>query len=384
PVTISSTNYADSTVNVKITLSKANAVAATVTANNRTYDGTEKPLVTVTGEATGGTMYYALGENATTAPADNLYTTSIPKATNVGTYYVWYMVDGDDFHRDTTPESVTVDIGKRDCYQSSQIPDITKYVPGNKAGEYTITLPALPNGAKYYFTKDDTSGLISTLPAESTENTLSFSTNSGKSAGTSAVITVEAKDAPNYKDYSFKVNVIVSEYTVEYDWPGRTNIWLDADNELAWSESGVSINRSKLVIKKNGTKVTNVSFTAKVDSNTLTSGENTIVLEPGVHRIAITGDDGKLDDWVEFKVIKLNEDDERLWMDIPLSYALPGVVTEPNTTVYYDGNDVTGAGNTKLWYRHEIGETHISPPRNDDELYANISIAHDVRIMSPR
>ncbi|MBQ6230718.1 MAG: hypothetical protein IJJ74_06330, partial [Eubacterium sp.] len=78
----------------------------------RTYDGTEKPLVTVTGEATGGTMVYALGENATTAPAAEQYTTSIPTATNVGTYYVWYKVIGDKNHLDTEAEPIEVKIDK--------------------------------------------------------------------------------------------------------------------------------------------------------------------------------------------------------------------------------------------------------------------------------
>ena len=64
------------------TITQADAVAATVTANNRTYDGTEKPLVTVTGEATGGTMQYALG---TATEATEPYTTSIPQKTNAGT-----------------------------------------------------------------------------------------------------------------------------------------------------------------------------------------------------------------------------------------------------------------------------------------------------------
>ena len=41
--------YTQATKEVTVTINKANAVAATVTANNRTYDGTEKPLVTVTG-----------------------------------------------------------------------------------------------------------------------------------------------------------------------------------------------------------------------------------------------------------------------------------------------------------------------------------------------
>ncbi|MBQ7482081.1 MAG: hypothetical protein IJT80_09420, partial [Lachnospiraceae bacterium] len=99
-----------SNVDVTVTVGKANAVAATVTANSRTYDGTEKPLVTVTGTPTGGTMYYALGTNATTAPADNLYTTSIPTATDPGTYYVWYKVKGDGNHSDSEAAYVAVSI----------------------------------------------------------------------------------------------------------------------------------------------------------------------------------------------------------------------------------------------------------------------------------
>ncbi len=87
---------------MNVTINKANAVPATVTANNRNYDGTKKNLVTVD-ESTlvGGKMYYALGENATTAPEDNLYTTAIPAKTDAGTYYVWYKAAGDDNHRDT-------------------------------------------------------------------------------------------------------------------------------------------------------------------------------------------------------------------------------------------------------------------------------------------
>lgn len=103
--------YAKATKEVTVTINKANAVAATVTANNRTYDGTDKPLVNVDNSTlVGGEMWYALGENATTAPEDNLYTTSIPTKTNVGTYYVWYMVKGDLNHYDSEPRCVTVNI----------------------------------------------------------------------------------------------------------------------------------------------------------------------------------------------------------------------------------------------------------------------------------
>ena len=96
---------AASNVDVTVTVGKANAVAATVTANSRTYDGTEKPLVTVTGEATGGEMQYALG---TATEATEPYTTSIPAKTDAGTYYVWYKVVGDENHLDTNPQCLTV------------------------------------------------------------------------------------------------------------------------------------------------------------------------------------------------------------------------------------------------------------------------------------
>ena len=86
-VTTSETaTYTQATKEVTVTINKADAVAATVTANNRTYDGVEKPLVTVDKSTlVGGTMYYVLGTDATTAPADNLYTTSIPAKTDAGT-----------------------------------------------------------------------------------------------------------------------------------------------------------------------------------------------------------------------------------------------------------------------------------------------------------
>lgn len=90
--------YEQATKDVTVTINKANAVAATVTANSRTYDGTEKPLVTVTGEATGGEMQYALG---TATEATQPYTTSITSKTDAGTYYVWYKVIGDANHNDS-------------------------------------------------------------------------------------------------------------------------------------------------------------------------------------------------------------------------------------------------------------------------------------------
>ena len=99
-------DYEAATKEVTVTINKANAVPATVAASNRIYDGTAKPLVTVTGEATGGTMQYSTdGRN---------FSDKIPTATEANTYAVWYKVAGDENHNDTEPVRVTSTISKKD------------------------------------------------------------------------------------------------------------------------------------------------------------------------------------------------------------------------------------------------------------------------------
>jgi len=97
--------YEQATKEVTVTINKANAVPATVSANNRIYDSNEEPLVTVSGSAAGGEMQYALG---TETEATEAYTTSIPSKANAGTYYVWYKAVGDVNHSDSVPACVTV------------------------------------------------------------------------------------------------------------------------------------------------------------------------------------------------------------------------------------------------------------------------------------
>ncbi len=63
------------------------------------YDGEEKTLINA-GSANGGTMQYSL-DNAD-------WSADLPKATNAGTYTVYYKVVGDASHADYTPENNTV------------------------------------------------------------------------------------------------------------------------------------------------------------------------------------------------------------------------------------------------------------------------------------
>jgi len=79
------------------------------------YTGQDQTLVNADGVASGGTIHYALGTDATTAPTEG-WSDSRPQAKNAGTYYVWYKVVGDAEHSDLqqAPVKLTVTIGAKD------------------------------------------------------------------------------------------------------------------------------------------------------------------------------------------------------------------------------------------------------------------------------
>lgn len=105
-------DYASVATKVTVYIMKAASVSAAVTANDMVFDGTERDLVTVTGEARGGEMQYALGRDGASAPTTG-WGASVPKGTETGTYYVWYRVLGDADHNDSGPQCVTVTISEK-------------------------------------------------------------------------------------------------------------------------------------------------------------------------------------------------------------------------------------------------------------------------------
>ncbi|SEL56060.1 Ig-like domain (group 2) [Butyrivibrio sp. ob235] len=94
---------------VQFPLTKAKVVTAP-TAKNLKETESAQELVEA-GKAEGGTMQYALGKDAKTAPTDG-YSASIPTETKAGTYYVWYKAVGDEEHSDSDPACVEVVIKK--------------------------------------------------------------------------------------------------------------------------------------------------------------------------------------------------------------------------------------------------------------------------------
>ncbi|MDO4798568.1 MAG: fibronectin type III domain-containing protein, partial [Coriobacteriales bacterium] len=130
----SDTHAAGAETSATLTVNKAAPTVTAPTARTLTYDGQARKLVAA-GEAVGGAMQYALGTDATTAPADNLYAASIPTATDAGTYRVWYRVAGDDNHLDAEPASVSVTIGRADVSKAKVTLARASYVYNDKARE---------------------------------------------------------------------------------------------------------------------------------------------------------------------------------------------------------------------------------------------------------
>jgi len=86
------------------------ATATAPSAASLTYNNSEQTLVTG-GSAVNGTLNYALGTNATTAP-DTGWGTTVPKGKAADTYYVWYKAVAKEGYADSDAGCVTVTIDK--------------------------------------------------------------------------------------------------------------------------------------------------------------------------------------------------------------------------------------------------------------------------------
>lgn len=103
-VTIPKTTTAD--------ITKATITVTAPTENNRTYDGTEKPLINA-GKAylANNTSFEVPLEYALSA--GDPYSTYIPQATDAGSYEVWYRVQGTDNYFGTTAARISVTISPK-------------------------------------------------------------------------------------------------------------------------------------------------------------------------------------------------------------------------------------------------------------------------------
>ena len=135
------------------------AISADVTATNRVYDGTEKPLVNVTGKAINGKMNYTLGTDGKNVPSEG-WDTDIPTRTETGTYYVWYKAVGDVNCKSTEPTCVKViirPVDKTDLNKAISDAETYYYSIKDEAiySEVASALKTAIDGAKLIATNDN-------------------------------------------------------------------------------------------------------------------------------------------------------------------------------------------------------------------------------------
>ena len=90
------------TVSVNYSITKYIPAVTPPVGATLTFNGGEQPLITG-GSTTGGTLKYSLSENGT-------FSTDIPKRSDVGTYTVYYKVEGNDDYKSTTVSHVSAEI----------------------------------------------------------------------------------------------------------------------------------------------------------------------------------------------------------------------------------------------------------------------------------
>ncbi len=301
-------NYASAPKEVNLTVLDRNSIVMPQAITGLEYSGEPQELVTA-GQSGDLTLLYALTAKGASAPADNLYSSAIPKATDAGEYDIWVKVQG----YDGTLGCVSTGIEKVDY---TGVKTVSAFVPSNTATEEVdeIQLPALPEGASY-----ESYGTIGGSHPEliyrnyecivftyGDENLLSYPGITSQPDGTSATITVHVSGARNYKDY----NVVVTVTARDKDDAGaaiiggdKTVTYGDATFTLAgtvteagtgtgvwkWTSSDASIaqieeNTGKVTIK--GAGMANIK--AEYVSDT-TIGEASITLTVKRKIVAITG-----------------------------------------------------------------------------------------------
>ncbi len=138
---------ADSKVNVNWIEITTATLTTVPTANNLTYTGSEQALVTA-GATDDGALYYSMTNT------EGSWTLSVPTATDVGSYTVYYKVIGDAYHNDIDPILVEVTINKADSsVTAAPTANTLKYTGSAQA---LVTAGTADGGTMYYSTDNST------------------------------------------------------------------------------------------------------------------------------------------------------------------------------------------------------------------------------------
>jgi len=215
-ITASITGGGTATCNVTVTGGTA-SVSTAPTALDITYNGAAQTLVTA-GEALHGTMVYATG---TSSAATSAWTSSIPKATDAGTYYVWYKAEGTGSYTDSTPAMVEVTMAKKAATISFATASYNKTIG---AAAFTQTATITGGGTIAYS--------ISNSGSNATINASTGEVSVGSAVGTATVtatVTPDANHSYAETTATYTIAITLPDANVDTtsgvsDWSGNGNL----------------------------------------------------------------------------------------------------------------------------------------------------------------
>ena len=205
--------------------------------NVLTYNGGDQELMNP-GEAFGGTIVYALGENPGVAD----YSANIPKGRNAGTYKVSYMIRANDgLHTDAGPWISEVSIGKAEG--GATIEKQAVVTTQNDLDLNTLITGDTSNGVQFEIKEDDASSTIS-----------SQGIYSASSYGTCTIeATINERD--NYKELKEQIVITVNRKTLQ-DLEVSIEDWTygDTEKELVYDtiDDPQALSITYLGTKRNG------------------------------------------------------------------------------------------------------------------------------------
>ena len=223
----------------------ATLTAAPTAATGLEYTGGAQNLINA-GTATDGTLYYGLG-TADAAPTDaSAWSETVPTGTDVGQYYVWYKVVGDETHGDIAPAGpLSVNIAKA-TPTISEAPTAGAITYGQTLAESTLDGGSATCNSQTVagsFTWTTSTTVPSVSDSETTEYEVTFTPTDGtnyNSATTNVKLTVNPVSAVGLTltlgQESFTYNGEAQEPTVTVK-DGETTLTQDTHYTVSYSNN---------------------------------------------------------------------------------------------------------------------------------------------------
>ena len=260
--------YPTKTATYTLTVNKAaSSVSKAPTAKSLTYNGSAQALVNA-GTPSGGTMQYKLSTSST-------WSTSIPTATNAGSYTVNYKVVGDANHNDNSGGSVAVTINKA-ASSVSKAPT-AKSLTFNGSAQALVNAGTPSGGTMQY--KLNSGSWSTTIPTATNAGSYTVyykvvgDANHNDNSGSSVAVTINRKAlGANSSSFKYTTTSVTKTYLWELNGYTNSTLTIPSGCTVTYSSSntGVATVNGSGTLSAGTTANTNTTITATLATGNYT------------------------------------------------------------------------------------------------------------------